>query len=354
VTGDVPSLGGRLRRLQRRLLRLQLLLVLSVVILLLGTWAVLAIRFSNLPGETARIAAAAVFGTGFALAFLFLPRRRRTLAVFLAAFAGVAVWWSLIPASHDRDWMPSVAVLPSAEIDGAQVTLRNVRNFQYRSASDFDIAYYDRTYDLDALETVDFVKSHWDKLEDVAHTMLSFGFRGGERVAVSVETRLEKGEPQSAIRGLFKQYELIYVLADENDLIRLRTDFRNEEVYLYKTTSTPAEARVLFLDILEKVNDIHRRPQFYDTFTGNCTTSLVPHVQKIRPPERRAPWWRMLLNGHTDRMAYEGGWIERTGSFEETKALHHINAYAKDASGGESYSARIRPQEKRQDKESRK
>ena len=131
---------------------------------------------------------------------------------------------------------------------------------------------------------------------------------------------------------------------DENDLIRLRTDFRNEEVYLYRTTSTTAEARVLFLDILEKVNDIHRRPQFYDTFTGNCTTSLVQHVQKIRPPERRAPWWRMLLNGHTDRMAYEGGWIARAGTFEETKALHHINAYAKDASGGESYSERIRPE----------
>ena len=327
-----------------RLLWLPVLLVVSVLVLLLGTWSVLAIRFSNLPGESTRIAAAALFGIGFGLAFLFLPRRRRTLAVFLVAVAAVAVWWSLIPASHDRDWIPAVAVLPHADIDGARVTVHDVRNFDYTSASDFKIAYHDRTYDLDALETVDFIKSHWDNLEDVAHTMLSFGFRGGERVAVSAETRLEKGEPQTAIRGLFKQYELIYVLADENDMIRLRTDFRGEDVYVYKTTSTPAEARLLFLDIIEKVNDIHRRPQFYNTFTGNCTTSLIQHVAKIRPPERRAPWWRMLLNGHTDRMAYEGGWIARTGSFEETRALHHVNAYAKDASGGESYSKRIRPE----------
>jgi hypothetical protein len=321
-----------------------LITLLSVLVLLLGIWAVLAIRFSNLPGDGTRIAAAALFGGGFALAFLFLPRRRRTLVVFLVAFAGVAIWWKLIPASHDRDWIPSVAVLPHADMDGTRVTIHNVRNFQYRSATDFDIAYYDRTYDLDALETVDFVKSHWDKLEEVAHTMLSFGFKGGDRLAVSVETRLEKGEPQTAIRGLFKQYELIYVLADENDLIRLRTDFRGEDVYLYRTTSTPAEVRVLFLDIIEKVNDIYRRPQFYDTFTGNCTTSLVTHVAKIRPPERRQPWWRMLLNGHTDRMAYEGGWIPHEGTFEETRALHHINAYAKDGSGGESYSVRIRPE----------
>jgi hypothetical protein len=340
VTGAAPDSRARVQRL----LRLPLLLVVAVCVLALGSWAVLAIRFSNLPGgDTVRIASAALFGAGFAAAFLLLSRRRRTLAVFLAAFAAVLVWWSLIPASHDRDWIPSVAVLPRAEIEGTRVKVHDVRNFEYRSVQDFDVRYDDRTYDLDALESVDFVKSHWDQLEDVAHTMLSFGFRGGERLAVSVETRLEKGEPQSAIRGLFKQYELIYVLADENDLIRLRTDFRGEDVYVYRTTSTPAEARLLFLDIIEKVNDIHRRPQFYDTFTGNCTTSLVPHVQKIRPPERRQPWWRLLLNGHTDRMAYEGGWIVRAGTFEETRALHHVNAYARDLSG-EPYSRKIRPE----------
>lgn len=336
---ELPS-RQRLRPL-RWTARAAVFLVAAPVVLCLGVWSMLAIYFSNLPGELLRTAAAAVFGGGFALAFLLLRRRLRTLLCFFLAFLAILIWWTLIPASHDRDWQTSVARVPRAEFEGSRVTVRDIRNFDYRTPEDFTVRYYDKTYDLEDLQTVDFVKSHWDKLEGVAHTLLSFGFRTGDYLTVSVETRPEKGEPQGALRGLFKQYELIYVLGDERDLIRLRTSFRGEDVYLYPTTSTPEEVRLLFLDILKKVNDIHERPQFYNVLMQNCTTSLVPHVQKIQP--RRHPWWKFLLNGHTDRMAYEGGWIRRWGSFEETKERHHVNKYVKDTPDAPDFSLRIRP-----------
>lgn len=181
-----------------------------------------------------------------------------------------------------------------------------------------------------------------DNLEDVAHTLLSFGFRGDNYLTVSVETRPERDEPQSGLRGLFKQYEIIYFLGDERDLIRLRTNFRGEDVYLYPTTSTPEEVRILFMDIIEKVNSLAREPQFYNTLLHNCTTGLVTHARKIgRPPTLFDI--RLLLNGQSDQMAYENGWIRATRSFAETKAFHHINKYLGGDSKAEEFSRKIRP-----------
>ena len=269
----------------KRVARIAALILLGLTVVAVGLWCTTAIYFSNLPGEIYRIVAASVFGGGFLLAFLFLPGRRRTFVGFAVASVSVFVWWWLIPASHDRDWQIPWGVLPHAEIDGDKVVIRNIRNFDYKTENDYTVRYYDRTFDLKDLETVDFVKSHWDNLEDIAHTLLSFGFRDGAYVVVSVETRLEKGEIQSGLGGIFKQHELIYVLGDERDLIRLRTNFRGEEVFLYPTTSPPEDVRVVFVDILKKVNDIYDNPQFYNTITQNCTTSLVPHLELVR--ERR-------------------------------------------------------------------
>lgn len=310
-----------------------------------GLWCTLAIRFSNLPGETWRYAAAAVFAGGFLLAFLFVRNRLRTAIVYFVVAALVFGWWLLIPASNDRDWDPNWGRMPSAEIDGDRVTIRNIRNFDYRTADDFTVRYYDKTYDLAKLESIDFVKSHWDGIREVAHTMLSFGFHTAENawdfVTVSVETRREKGEPQTGIRGLFKQYELIYVLGDERDLLRLRTNFRKEDVYVYPTTSPPGDVRVVFLDILKRINEIHAKAAWYNTIQHNCTTSLVPHLEKIR--ERRASCLDLLINGDLARGALKNGWIRSKLSFEETRALHYANQYVRDVQDPPDYSMRIRP-----------
>ena len=203
------------------------------------------------------------------------------------------------------------------------------------------MSYYDKTFDLNDLQTVDFVKSQWAG-PGIAHTMLTFGFRGRDYLTVSAEARRERGEPQTALRGLFKQYEIIYVLGDERDLIRLRTNFRGEEVYLYATRFTPEQSRIVLLDILEKVNRLAEKPEFYDTLTQNCTLTLVPHLEKIRP--RRGFDIRLLLNGYTDEIGYENGAIATNNlPFAELQDLCHINKYVKDHPEADGYSKRIRP-----------
>ncbi len=336
-----------------------LLLILAVVtvvpiVLLMATWATLAIYFSNLPWVPVRLGLAVVFAVAVVGAFLFLPGRIRTLMWFCGAFAVVLTWFLLIPASNDREWLPDVARQPHATIDDDQVTVHDIRNFEYRSTTDFTPRYYDRTFDLNGLKSVDFILSSWG-VKNIVHTMLSFGFEGGDHLAVSIETRREKTdplnrgrssgmEPQSAIRGLFKQYELIYVLADERDLLRLRTNFRNEKVYVYPTNATPEQARALFMDILTTVNRLYENPQFYNTLCDNCTTGLVPHLRNIglhQPFEIR-----LLMNGLTDQLALEAGWLKSNLPVGATHAAmrkaHYVNPFAQDASGGQTYSKRIR------------
>ncbi len=208
---------------------------LGLFIILLTVLATLAIYYSNLSNHTLRLTAAAAFGLGTLAAFIIFPRRLRTVLFFLAAVTIVATWWSLIPASNDRDWNPEVARTPYATINGDLVTIHGVRNFDYRTEMDFTPRWEDRTYDLRKLDSVDLVAVYWAG-KAIAHIMLSFGFGGKDYVTVSIETRKERGESYSTIAGFFRQYELVYVVADERDVIRVRTTFRQpqEDVYVYR------------------------------------------------------------------------------------------------------------------------
>ncbi|MHC4942806.1 MAG: Lnb N-terminal periplasmic domain-containing protein [Planctomycetota bacterium] len=325
----------------KKLIRMSFLSIALIAGFFAWAWSIPAIYFSNLPDPALRTAAAGLFGIGVPVAFLVLPNRRRTAVGFAVAFLVVLIWWNLIPASKDRDWEPEYAKLPKADIRGDEITVYNVRNFNYRTEEDFTPGYYDRTYRISELKTVDFVKSHWEAGEDVAHTILTFGFQGGEYLALSVETRRERDEPQSALRGLFKQYELIYVLGDERDLIRLRTNYRKEKVFLYPTTIGPEKVRVLFLDIIETINCIDEQPQFYNTLSHNCTTSHLPHLSKIGVAGSFD--WRIILNGHTDERAYERGLINTDLSLEEARRHYHINQYVAGDPDPADFSRRIRP-----------
>jgi len=326
----------------RKVLRILLIvLVILPVLVLIGLWSALAIHFSNLPSQGFRTALAWVFVLGFGTAFAFINNRRRTALYLMAAFGIVLALWLMKLPSHDRDWDPFVAVLPSATIAGDLVTVRNIRNFEYRTAEDFTPRYYDKTFDLREIRTVDFIMAYWGPGEAITHTMLSFGFNGGEYLTVSVEIRPERGEPYTALGGLFKKYELIHILGDERDLIRLRTNFRNERVYLYPTRSPPEDVRTLFLDIIGRINEIAANPEFYNTLAQNCFTSLAPSIRKIRPP--RPFDIRLLLNGYIDRMGYENGWIDSDDSFEVTRKRHHINQYVEGKPYAPNFSQLIRP-----------
>ena len=199
-------------------------IIIGFILLGMLIWGTLAIFYSNLPSASLRTTVSWAFALGSVSVLLFLRPRRRAVFMFLTVFAGVLLWWLSIPPSQNRDWQADVTVLASAEFDGDRVTIRNIRNIDYRSETDYTVRYYDKTFDLSKLRTADLFISFWDS-PYIAHTIMSFGFGGDDYVAISIETRKSKDEEYSAIKGFFKQYELIYIVSDERDVVRLRTNY---------------------------------------------------------------------------------------------------------------------------------
>jgi hypothetical protein len=247
--------------------------------------------------------------------------------------------------SNFRDWTPEQAVLATATRHGNQVTVHNVRNCQYFSADTFLVDYYDKSFDLNDVRSVDFLMVPFESMPAVAHTMLSFEIARPDgkpdHLAVSVEVRKEKNESYNPVLGSARQYELIYVVADERDVIRQRTNYRHENVYLYRTTATPQVAQQLMADILGRVNKLAKHPEFYDTLTNNCTTNIVRHIDRVRP-NRIQYDVRMLLPGYSDEIAYNQGLIVPNGDFRETRERAYINPLAERYADSENFSELIR------------
>jgi hypothetical protein len=314
--------------------------LLGLVVTSMTLWGMGALYYSPLPTPF-REGLAAVFGLATVGAFVGLPHRRRALLGFVLVWGVLVGWWSTITPSNDRDWQPDVAVLPSATIDGDLVTLHNIRNIEYRTATDFTPRYYDKTFDLRRLESMDLISSYWAG-EAIAHLFVSFGFGGQDYVAISMETRKERTEDYSTLKGFFKQYELFYVVADERDVIRLRTTYRQpqEDVYLYRARGSPAQGRRLFLDYVRDINRLVEQPAFYNTLTTNCTTAILYHSRASGGVAHYN--WKVLLSGYAPAYAYEIGRLDTRLTFAELKRLSHINARAQAAGDAPDFSQRIR------------
>jgi len=307
-------------------------------LLLLTGWAAAALFFDvRVSGLRAPLAGAYLLAV--LAAWVFLQRRARAAWFTLGGFLVVLAWWLSLRPSNDRHWQPDVAVLPSAEVAGSRVTVRHIRNCEYRSETDFDVRHYDRTFDLDALRTVDLFMVYWGS-PHMAHTMISFGFADGAYLCFSIETRKEAGEEYSAVKGLFRQFELTYVAADERDLVRLRTNYRQgEDVYLFRLNATPAQAREFFLSYVRTMNELARAPRWYNAATHNCTLG----IRLQRAVSDRAPWdWRMLVNGHGDEMLYERGLIATGLPLAEAKRRALVNPRAQSAGADAGFSQMIR------------
>jgi len=304
-------------------------------------WGVGALYFSPLLPARWRAFAAASYGTASILAFALLPFPGRTAIAALAIFAVLVILFRRIPASNDRDWQPDVSVTPQATVNGDLVTIRGVRNFDYRSESDFTPRWEDRTYDLRKLDSADIIAVYWAG-KAIAHIMVSFGFQDQDYLAVSIETRKEKGESYSTLAGFFRQYELYYVVADERDVIRARTTYRQpqEDVYIYRTRVRQRNIRLIFLDYIETINDMHARPRFYNTLTTNCTTSILMHT-RIHP-ESPPMSWKVLLSGYVPDYLYELGRIDTTKPFADLEKLSRVNERAHAADKDASFSQRLR------------
>jgi hypothetical protein len=320
------------------------LLLVGLAVIGLTTWGAGVLYFTAPGGPGVRATLPVVLGLAAlaTLGALFSRRWRwRGLMIFAVLLLPIAAWWSSLRPSNDRVWQPEVERVASATVQGDLVTVRNIRNFDYRTETDFTPRYEERTYDLRRLDRVDLVAVYWMG-PAIAHIFLSFGF-GDEHLAVSIEARKERGEGYSALGGFFRQYELIYIVADERDVIRLRTNYRKdppEDVYVFRAHAPIENGRRIFLDYLRAINELAERPQFYNTLTANCTNVILMHA-RINPGH--VPFsWKILLSGYAPEYVHSTGRLDQSLPFEELKRRSHVNAAAQAADQAPDFSRRIR------------
>ena len=312
-------------------------LVFLCQVVLIG-WPTLAIYYSRLPWFWLRLLLALAFMVFSVWVFWFARKPRMYMAYAVLALFVLAWFLSLRP-THDRNWRADVAVMPRVTIDGDRVRITDVRNFDYHSRDDFTIRYEDREVLVSHLTSVDFIISYWMP-GPVAHTFLSFNFDNAPPLSISIEARPEAGGGFSPLPSMFRTFELIYVVADERDVIRVRTNFRNEDVFFYPLNVSPASARALFLVYLDRINELYNRPEFYNLLVSNCTLNIVRYARAVGKPNRLDI--RYLLNGFSDRYLYSNGFMDTTLPFRELRQRSLINDAAQAAGDSPDFSQLIR------------
>jgi hypothetical protein len=332
-----PPRRSFLRRFTRRVL----VLAATTIVLIAGIWATAALSMSNLDGAPARIWLPVLFGLIFLAVLILVRPHRRARLVAVAMVVAVAVWYFTIFPSNDRNWAPEVARLPTATVNGNLVEIKNIRNFDYRTVSDFTPRYCDKIFDLDELQSADLICVYWGS-PAIAHVMTSFGFGGDDYVAFSIEMRNEKGEANSMVGSLFRNYELIYIVADERDVIRVRTNYRDprEQVHIYRTRLPIEDQRKLFLSYVAKVDELSRNPEWYNTLEDNCTTGVLKRTESYKARARYT--WKVLLSGYAAEYGYDLGMLDTSMPFAELSERCLVNAKAEAASDAPDFSTRIR------------
>lgn len=268
---------------------------------------------------------------------------RAGIAVTAGTFAATLVWFLALAPSNDRAWSDDQSREARALVDGTRVTLRNVRDFRYTGADAeaWDARWYDLTVDTSELEGVDFLLTRFAENPSVGHTMVSFRFAGDRFVVVSIEIRRERGESYGLLKGLFRQFELAYVVGDERDLVQLRTNRRGNDVWLYPCAGSPETQVAYFLELCRGIERLAREPEFYDTLTRNCTTVLAEHWERVMDVDLGFDR-RLLFPGEVDGLMLELGLIaEASGTASESSSTW-ISARARAADGTDDFSLRIR------------
>jgi hypothetical protein len=327
-----------LRRLLSRSFRWLITAIWFLCRILIIAWAALAIYYSNLPSAELRLGLAVIFAA-FMIWAIWLSRLRSMPVIAIVLLFVVAAWWIAIPPSHHRNWRPEVAVMPRAVIDGDRVRITGVRNFDYRTRNDFTVRYEEREVSLSHLTAIDFYVSYFTQ-GPVGHTFVSFIFDNAPPLSISIETRPEVGEGFAPIASLFKQFELIYVVGDERDLVGVRTNHRREAVYLYRLNTSADDARRLLLVYLERINELADRPEFYHLLTNSCTINIVRYANAAGRAGRLDI--RHILNGLVDGYLYRSGRMDTSLPFEDLRRRSQINDAAQAADGAPDFSQRIR------------
>ncbi len=304
-------------------------------------WGACALWFQAQGGQALKTLSVLLWA-GFTLTLMIALWQGRTaagLVTFAAAFGALLIWWQRIAPSNDRIWADDVAQMTTGTVDGNRVTLRNVRNFVWRSDTDYTQRWETRHYDLDRLNSVDMIMSYWTG-PAIAHMLISFGFDDGEHVVFSVEIRRERIESFSEIGGFFKEFELSVIAADERDVIRVRTNVRGEDTYLYRVRMPVPAMRSLFLGYIDEANTLVRTPRFYNTITVNCTTLVYQMMQRIvgyLPLN-----YRLIFSGYLPEYVYRVGGLDQSYSLRELRARGRISERAKASDRSDAFSEDIR------------
>ena len=308
---------------------------------LTALWGAFALWY-QLPGGTPSKTSGIGLWSAFSvvtIAVLWQGHMAVGLGVFLLAHAGMLLWWTRIEASNEGLWADDVARMTSGTIEGTGVTLHNVRNFDWRTKTDYTQRWETRSYDLERLRSVDMITSNWG-LPAISHMLISFGFDAGSYVAFSVEIRRQIFQEFSELGGFFKEFELSIIAADERDVIRVRTNIRGEEAYLYQLRMPLAAMRMLFEGYVEAANDVAKNPRFYHTITVNCTTLVYQMMNRIAgglPLD-----YRLLLSGHIAEYVYRVKGLNQSLSLDQLRTLGRITDRAKLADQSPHFSADIR------------
>jgi hypothetical protein len=299
-------------------------IVIFLILLPIWIWGCFALFFSGPDPQWLRTSLCLLFGITLPIAFLFGRSFGKSFIICLITFAILIIWWQTLEPSNNRDWAADVAQISHGEIQGDKLIMYNVRNFSYASETKFEERWETREYDLAKLQGLDIFLSYWAS-DHIAHTIMSWDFGDNDHLAISIETRKEKSEEYSAVKGFFKQFELSYVAADEEDIIKLRTHFRNERVYIYRLLADNEGVRVLLDNYLAEMNRLFDKPKFYNAFSRNCTTTIRLHTNAIQPDRPLPLDWRLILSGHLDELLYERKSLSQKLPFAELRTLSRID-----------------------------
>lgn len=322
------------------------LIFIGLFITFSAIWCALAFFYAG-PSDLFLQIGIVVFYLGFAVFTLTsIVRQRqiwRSCLIYFSLFILMLAWYFTLKPSNDRQWQPDVAILSKVSIKDNLITVHDVRNFDYRSETDYSPAYYDKVYDLNKLKSADIIVVYWMG-PLIAHTFVSFDFGENDHLAISIEARKELGEEFSTIKGFFRQYELYYVVADERDVIRLRTNYRhnpNEDVFIYRISATISNIRAVFMQYVNEINSLNKVPKFYNSLTTNCTTGIWKASQVNKP---QIPFsWKILANGYLPEYLYENNLLETRGlSFQALSQSAYVNEKAHQLPNNSDFSTKIR------------
>lgn len=325
---------------------------------LLGLWTALALFFtfplSFWPATILAIGVVVLFASALGERFFVAGRSgvawrdvRRSVAA-LAVTAGVAVWFfGFVTPRTNEEWIDKHSRVPHVEIEGDKVHVSNVRNFKWRTESDFTPAHYDRTYDASAITSMYFILSPIAELRPVSHVWLGFGFSDGQHVAISVEARGVKERPFGLFQSMFRQFQLIYVVGDEQDVIGLRGAIWENEVRMYPVRSTPDRMRAIFLDMMERAHSLEEHPEFYNLFTNNCMNNVSYHVRRNSGYPVPSDW-RLMLTGFSDRLAFDYGFLDTELPFEKAREAYRIDKWMRETPLDDQFSQKLRETLRRQ------